>query len=93
MWFHIPGSTLDGYNPCGGVIANVQNRHIGPGICTNSERFLYDLYKATSKEYYRKLYDDIIHAAVNYLATYDSVFSGYKREQCEWFPFKKRCGE
>jgi hypothetical protein len=82
-------STLDGYNPCGGVIANVQNRHIGPGICTNSGRFLYDLYKATGKQLYRNVYIDILHAAVNYVARYDGEFSGYNGERGIWFPFKK----
>ncbi len=84
-----PGSTLFGYNPCGGVIANVQNRHIGPGICTNSARFLYDLYQATGKEFYRTLYHDIIHAAVNFVAADDGEFSGYNRGAGTFFPFKR----
>jgi hypothetical protein len=83
-----PGSTLFGYNPCGGVIANVQNRHIGPGICTNSARFLHDLYQATGKEFYRTLYHDIIHAAVNFVAATDDEFSGYNRDNGKFFPFK-----
>jgi hypothetical protein len=84
-----PGSSLFGYNPCGGVIANVQNRHLGPGICTNSARFLHRLHQATGKEIYRTLYYDIIHAAVNFIAAADDEFVGYDRYSGKFYPFKK----
>ncbi len=83
------GTTLFGYNPCGGVIANVQNRHIGPGICTNSGQFLHELFLATGKGLYGKLYNDIRHAAVNFVALSDHEFSGYDRGSGRWIPFKK----
>ena len=83
-----PGSTLFGVNPCGGVIANVQNRHIGPGICTNSSRFLYDLAQITDNAFYRRLYEDILHAAVNFVAVRDDEFLGYNRSAGRWFGFK-----
>ena len=61
------GSALDGVNVCGGVIANVQNRHVGPGICVSSARFLYDLSLVTGDTHWKQLYEDIIAAAINCL--------------------------
>jgi len=83
------GSSLDGYNFCGGVIANVQNRHIGPGICTNSPQFLLDLHRATGEGFYRTLHDDIVSAAVNAVAMTDDEFVGYSRGSGQWSPFRK----
>ncbi|MBN1556272.1 MAG: hypothetical protein JXA11_16145 [Phycisphaerae bacterium] len=83
------GSSLDGYNLCGGVIANVQNRHIGPGICTNSPRFLRELYDATGEEFYCRLHDDIVSAAINCVAMSDDEFVGYSRGTGQWTPFQK----
>ena len=70
------GSTLEGINVCGGVLANVQNRHIGPGICTNSARFLYDLGQITGDERWTELYWRIKAAAINCVSTYDGEFLG-----------------
>lgn len=91
-----PGSTLFGMNPCGGVIANVQNRHIGPGICTNSGRFLYDLSVLTGNSFYADLHQDIIHAALNFVVAEEGEFMGYGRDQGmgsdqygQWTPFRK----
>lgn len=72
-----PGGTmLEGMNVCGGVVANVRNRHIGPGICTNSARFLYDLGKASGDERWCDLYYRIKAAALNCVTTYDGEFFG-----------------
>ena len=70
------GSTLEGINICGGVLANVQNRHIGPGICTNSARFVYDLGQITGDKRWTMLYDHIKAAAINCTSTYDGEFCG-----------------
>ena len=70
------GSTLEGVNVCGGVLANVQNRHIGPGICTNSARFLYDLGQITEDPRWTELYWRIKAAAINCVSAYDGAFFG-----------------
>ena len=70
------GSTLEGINVCGGVLANVMNRHIGPGICTNSARFVYDLGQITGDKRWTELYYRIKAAAINCISTYDGEFCG-----------------
>lgn len=70
------GSTLEGTNVCGGVVANVMNRHIGPGICTNSGRFLYDLGKITGDGRWTGLYYRVKATAINCICTYDGEFCG-----------------
>ena len=70
------GSTLEGINVCGGVVANVMNRHIGPGICTNSARFVYDLGQITGDRRWTDLYFRIKAAAINCVSTYDGEFCG-----------------
>ena len=59
-----------------GIIANIQNRHIGPGICTNSARFLYDLGTLSGDDRWIDLYYDIKSAAINCITTYDGEFYG-----------------
>lgn len=72
-----PGGTMfEGINVCGGVIANVQNRHIGPGICTNSARFLYDLGRFTKDSRWCDLYYNVKAAAINCVTSYDGEFFG-----------------
>lgn len=78
-------SSLWKVNPCGGVLANVQNRHIGPGICTNSPYFLYEIYKATGKELYKNIYCDIIQAACNLVCEEDGKVLGF--DGSFWYPF------
>lgn len=75
------GSTLEGINVCGGVLANVQNRHIGPGICTNSARFVYDLGKITGDKRWTELYLRIKAAAINCVSAYDGEFCGNTFDQ------------
>ena len=75
------GSTLEGINVCGGVLANVQNRHIGPGICTNSARFVYDLGQLTGDSRWTDLYFRIKAAAINCTSTYDGEFCGNTFDQ------------
>lgn len=68
------GSMFEHLNVCGGVLANVQNRHVGPGICTNSGRFLYDLGKITGDPRWTALYDRVKAAAINCITSYDGEF-------------------
>ncbi len=68
------GSLNEGLNVCGGVIANVQNRHIGPGICTNSARFIYDLGEITGDNRWKELYYNIKNAAINCITLFDGEF-------------------
>lgn len=83
---HFPGGSMfENINVCGGVLANVQNRHIGPGICTNSARFLYDLGKYTGNEKFITLYNNIKAAAINCVTSYDGEFYGLSPDA----PFKK----
>jgi len=70
------GSMFEGINVCGGVIANVQNRHIGPGICTNSARFIYDIGMITKDRRWIDLYYRIKSAAINCMSSYDGEFFG-----------------
>jgi len=79
------GSMFENINVCGGVLANVQNRHIGPGICTNSARFLYDLGKYTGNDSFIRLYYNIKSAAINCVTSYDGEFYGLSPDA----PFKK----
>lgn len=76
---HFPGgSILEGINVCGGVLANVQNRHIGPGICTNSAKFLRELYEITEDKRWYELYSMVKAAALNCVCMYDGELFGNK---------------
>ena len=79
------GSAFENINISGGVIANVQNRHIGPGICTNSAVFLYELWLLTKDELYLKMYHNVKSAAINCLTSYDGEFYGLSPDE----PFLK----
>lgn len=77
-----PGGTmLEGLNVCGGVLANVQNRHVGPGICTNSAKFIYDLGVITGDSRWTELYFRIKAAAINCVTSYDGEFCGLDFDQ------------
>lgn len=79
---HFPEGTLfERLNVCGGVLANVQNRHVGPGICTNSGRFLYDLGQITGDERWTDLYFRIKAAAINCITAYDGEFFDLNPDQ------------
>ena len=71
------GTTLEGLNVCGGVLANVQNRHVGPGICTNSARFAHELALITGDARWEKLYNQINAAAINCVPAYTGEFWGW----------------
>lgn len=68
------GSALEGINVCGGVIANTQNRHIGPGICTNSGSFLKRLGAHTGDARWTALYAQVRAAAYNCVCREDGEF-------------------
>lgn len=71
------GSATDGINVCGGVLANVQNRHVGPGICTNSARFMHELSLITGDTRWDKVYEQINAAAMNCVPLYMGEFWGW----------------
>jgi hypothetical protein len=48
-----------GIQPRGAVVANIQNQHGAPGICTASGDALLMLYQATGEERYLRLLEDI----------------------------------
>ncbi|RED56779.1 hypothetical protein [Cohnella lupini] len=55
----------------GSVIANVQNKHSAPGICTLSGDSLFKLYRATGDEFYLELIREIAHNLPQYLSRDD----------------------
>lgn len=55
----------------GTVIANTQNKHTAPGICTHSGRALLDLYRFTGDNYYLDLLRLIAKTLPQYLSTKD----------------------
>jgi len=79
------GTSFEDLNLCGGVIANTQNRHIGPGICTNSAYFLYELGKITGDSRYIAMYNNIKAAAINCITSYEGEFYGISPDS----PFRK----
>ena len=75
---NFPGGTVtEGMNVCGGVLANVQNRHVGPGICTNSARFTHELAQITGDDRWEELYNQINAAAINCVPLYTGEFWGW----------------
>jgi len=55
----------------GAVIANAQNMHASPGICTSSGDCLLKLYRATGDPFYMQLIRDIAHNVTQYLSRDD----------------------
>ncbi|MFC5530673.1 hypothetical protein [Cohnella yongneupensis] len=73
------GSTFDrlGIRTTGSVIANVQNKHSAPGICTLSGDSLLKLYRATGKQQYLELLRDIAGNLPQYLSREDRPVRGW----------------
>lgn len=55
----------------GTVIANVQNKHAAPGICSLSGNSLFKLYRYTGKEVYLDLISDIARTIPQYMSRTD----------------------
>jgi hypothetical protein len=53
----------------GAVIANAQNKHGAPGICTLSGDSLFKLFRATGNPFYMDLLNDIARGLPQYLST------------------------
>jgi hypothetical protein len=78
--FRFPaGSTFErlGIRTSGSVIANVQNKHSAPGICTLSGDSLLKLYRATGKEIYLELLREIAGHLPQYLSREDRPVKGW----------------
>lgn len=72
--FNFPeGSTFQkmGMNTKGTVIANCQNKHAAPGICTLSGNSLFKLYRYTGKKVYLDLIRDIKFTIPQYMSRAD----------------------
>jgi len=82
-------SAMESVKPRGGVLANIQNRHLGPGICVNSGRFLRDLAAETGDRDYLMLLHDIVSFAVDCVTLEDGEFFGYWRGGGVSRPFRK----
>lgn len=61
----------------GSVIANVQNKHSAPGICTLSGDSLLKLYRATGNEIYMELIREIAGNMAQYLSLEDRPVKGW----------------
>jgi hypothetical protein len=78
--FRFPeGSTFErlGIRTTGSVIANVQNKHSAPGICTLSGDSLLKLYRATGNERYVELLREIAGNLPQYLSREDRPVRGW----------------
>ncbi|MGO4547760.1 hypothetical protein AB4Z29_23495 [Paenibacillus sp. 2TAB23] len=78
--FRFPqGSTFDrlGIRTTGSVIANVQNKHSAPGICTLSGDSLFKLYRATGNGLYMELLREIAGNMAQYLSREDRPVRGW----------------
>ncbi|NIK77609.1 hypothetical protein FHS15_002745 [Paenibacillus castaneae] len=78
--FRFPaGSTFDrlGIRTKGSVIANVQNKHSAPGICTLSGDSLFKLYRATGNKLYMDLLQEIAGNLPQYLSRQDRPIRGW----------------
>ena len=71
-----PASALAELDVSGGVIANVQNRHVGPGICTNSGAFLKKLARYAHEPRWEALQRQIVKAAINCVCMDEKEFPG-----------------
>ena len=58
-----------GIKTTGSVIANCQNKHSAPGICSMSGETLYELYEYTGDEIYLDLISDIVKGIIQYTST------------------------
>jgi hypothetical protein len=68
-----PGTTLDrlGIQTIGGIIANAQNHHIGPGGATSSLSSLLAIYRASGEERFLRLLEDVATGLPQYLSRSD----------------------
>jgi len=60
----------------GAVLANAQNKHGAPGICTLSGDSLFRLYRATGRLCFLELLRDIAHNLTQYISRDDKPVSG-----------------
>jgi hypothetical protein len=67
-----------GMKTMGTVLANTQNKHGCPGICTYSGVALLNIYRYTGNEFYIQLLEDIVRAIPQYLSTRERPINGLK---------------
>lgn len=69
-------------NTMGTVIANAQNKHSAPGICTHSGSALLRLFLYTGNKKYLELIKDIAHSITQYVSTLERpIISGDGKKQ------------
>lgn len=66
-----------GIETAGSVIANVQNKHSAPGICTLSGDSLLKLFRATGNPLYMEQLRDTAHQLPQYLSRQDRPIMGW----------------
>jgi Right handed beta helix region len=71
-----------GMRTCGTVLANAQNKHSAPGLCTHSGVALYSLYLATGDAFFMDLLRDIAHALPQFLSRPDRLIP-FKIPYCQ----------
>lgn len=73
------GSTFQrlGMLTAGSVIANVQNKHSAPGICTLSGDSLFRLFRATGNLLYLEQLRETAHQLTQYLSRHDRPVRGW----------------
>lgn len=73
-----PESTFGrlGMRTAGSVIANVQNKHSAPGMCTLSGDSLFKLFRATGERKYLDLIRETTHNITQYVSRQDRPISG-----------------
>ncbi|MBC8032939.1 MAG: glycoside hydrolase family 127 protein [Chitinophagaceae bacterium] len=79
--YRFPASSMFGklkLRSTGAVIANTQNKHGAPGICTYSGLALLELYRATGNKFYSELLKDICHNIPQYLSHLQKPIPGLK---------------
>ena len=64
-----------GIHSAGAVLANAQNKHAAPGICTLSGDSLLRLYRATGRLFFLELLRDIAHNLTQYISRNDKPIS------------------
>lgn len=70
--YQFPASSTFGklqIHASGSVLANTQNKHAGPGICTHSGAALFRLYRMTGNEAYLRLLRSTAYHLPQYLST------------------------
>lgn len=86
-----------GMRSAGAIIANAQNKHGSPGICTHSGVALFKLYRATGDRFFLDLIRETVHNLSQYLSRADrpisNLHAGWMNERVEINDWNEPKGE